>query len=77
MSHDLEDRPDRVRRRDAWLESQGVTVSGSQPEALADWTTRPMNRPGGGGDDRGSRLATGLHRASAAVPLPRRASGGG
>ena len=27
MSHDLEDRPQRDARRDAWLKAQGVTVT--------------------------------------------------
>jgi len=36
MSHDVEDRPQRDRRRDAWLDAQGVTVMRiSAAEALA------------------------------------------
>jgi very-short-patch-repair endonuclease len=80
MSHDLEDRPDRDRRRDAWLESQGVTVMRiAALEALAalDDTADAIVRTAAAMiQARAPRAPRPLHRPSGGPPPPQRSGGG-
>ncbi len=76
ISHDLEDRPERDRRRDAWLESQGVTVMRiAAAEALAalDDTADGIVRAAAAMIQ--ARASRPLHPASRGPPPP--PSGGG
>ena len=76
MSHDVEDRPQRDRRRDAWLDAQGVTVMRiSAAEALAtldDVADGIVRAAMAMAEARASRP---LHRPSGGPPPPLRGGG--
>ena len=76
MSHDVEDRPERDRRRDAWLEAQGVTVmriaAVEAMAALDDAADGIVRTATAMIEDRASRP---LHRASHGPPPPLRRGG--
>ena len=76
MSHDVEDRPERDRRRDAWLEAQGVTVmriaAVEAMAALDDAADGIVRTATAMIEDRASRP---LHRASRGPPPPLRRGG--